>query len=156
MKKAIIAISILICTLAGLIIYEAMNINKIDDFNIKLMPTKECDLQLAKCSFEVPNLGEASFSINPKPIKMNTKLALKVETKFKDDVGIWIDFLGVEMDMGLNRNPLKQSGMIYTGEGFLPTCSQNQMHWKSTVLIKVNDLTYGYVFKFLTKKNDEE
>lgn len=155
MKKAIYIVSFLILGLASLIIYEAMNVTKVEDFNITMLPTKECDLHIEDCEVQVPNLGTAIIKLSPKPIHMNKSLKMQVETKFDDRVDIWIDFLGLEMEMGFNRTKLKFIENKYQSEGYLPTCSEKKMTWKTTLLIKTGDITYGYEYRFVTKLNEE-
>ena len=155
MKKAIYIVSFLILGLASLIVYEAMNITKVEDFNISMLPTNDCDLHVENCEVQVPDLGIAILKLSPKPIQMNKSLKMQVETKFDDQVDVWIDFLGLEMEMGFNRTKLKVIENIYQSEGYLPTCTEKRMTWKTTLLIKKGDVTYGYEYRFVTKLNDE-
>lgn len=156
MKKAIIVVSILILVLASMIVYEAMNVNRVEDFKITMIDSAPCNLHKEDCTVTVPKLGEAIFKLNPKPINMNKSLKMEVETKFDDDVDVWVDFLGIEMEMGFNRTKLKAIDQNYRAEGFLPTCTQKEMTWKTTLLIKKGEDTFGYEYKFITKQEDEE
>lgn len=155
MKKIISVLSLFIMILAGLIIYEALNVNKIEKFNIKVIDHPKCNLHLENCSVKVPKLGKVLFKLTPKPIVMNTTLSMIVEPEFESPVEVWVDFLGQQMDMGYNRTKLKRENNHYKANGFLPTCTFKQMTWLTTLLIKVNDITYGYKFNFITKKSDE-
>lgn len=155
MKKAIYIVSFLILALASLIIYEAMNVNKVENFNITMQQTTDCDLHVEECQVQVPELGTAILKLNPKPIHMNKSLRMEVETKFDDPVDVWIDFLGLEMEMGFNRTKLKKTEGRYQSEGYLPTCTEKTMTWKTTLLIKKGDVTYGYEYRFVTKLNEE-
>lgn len=155
MKKIIYIVSFLILALAGLIIYEAVNINSVEDFNIKVMPAQKCDLHSQNCKVSVPELGEAILSFAPRPIQMNKSLNMFVTTSFEDQVEVWIDFLGLEMEMGFNRTKLKYIDNKYSANGFLPTCSEKKMTWKTTLLIKKGDVTYGYEYRFVTELDEE-
>lgn len=155
MKKAIYIVSFLILALTSLIIYEAMNVNTVESFNITMRPTKACDMHTEDCIFKVPKLGKAIVKISPRPIQLNKSLKLEVKTDFSDDVEVWIDFLGLDMEMGFNRTKLKFKDNKYQADGYLPTCTEKKMRWKATVLIKKNDITYGYEYRFGTRLNEK-
>lgn len=156
MKKIIIILSILIFVITSLIVYEAMNINKIDDFKIISINEQSCNLQNDECELNVADLGKVNFKITPTPILMNEQISLIVTPEFGGLTEVWVDFLGLEMEMGYNRTKLKRIGDRYIAKGFLPTCTEKQMTWKATLLIKIKTDTYGYEFKFKTSRNDEK
>ena len=83
---------------------------------------------------------------------MNQKQELVV-TSEKRVIEGWVDFLGMEMDMGFNRPKLKpnQNGTM-EGIGVLPTCTQQQMTWQATIILKGLEKYYGAPFKFITVK----
>lgn len=155
MKKIIIVFSVIILALVSMIIYEAITIDQVEEFNIREVKQVDCDLNQKACTIEIPGIGGALFELSPRPIKMNQTLNMKLSSQMNRNIEAWVDFLGLEMEMGFNRTKLKEQNNIYTALGFLPTCTENQMNWKTTLLIKIDGLTYGYEFKFLTKKENE-
>lgn len=151
--KLIIFFVFLILIALGFIGYEAtQSYQSPKEMLVTELTTPECDLQKQDCEFEHPLFGNVKVSITPRPIKMNVKQRILIESEKEMSTEGWVDFLGLEMDMGFNRPkliPVSDKSMAATV--VLPTCTQTKMTWKSTVILK-SDKNYGAPFKFRTIK----
>lgn len=152
MKSLLVILPIFIIGLAVFVINEAMEVSKKEEFQIQFQEVLPCDLQKVDCPITIPNLGEAMVSITPRPIKMNEQL--KIKLSLQKDAQVMFDFMGLEMDMGYNRPILKLLDNGHEAQAFLPACTDKQMTWQLTVLVKNDEQTYGYVYKFLVVKDE--
>jgi hypothetical protein len=114
----------------------------------------QCDLHRTACSSQLPDGGTVTLSILPHPIPVMQPLTLTVGV---DGVGadrVTVDFVGVNMDMGLNRVPLTAEGKgRYTGTGILPVCVRDLMVWDARVLVALDDGLMEVPFRFETRRD---
>lgn len=112
-----------------------------------------CDLQKGACSAQVKGLGNLVFEILPREILMNKPFKMTLKVAKDIDAKVWVDFMGLNMNMGYNRPVMKKDGPNhYVTEATLPACTVDSMTWQATVLIRLKNKTYGIPFKFITEK----
>lgn len=94
-----------------------------------------------RCSMAVPQLGEAArISLElPDPVPLAKAFPITVHLANITAKRVRVDFAGVSMNMGLNRNELTAQGDAdlgrYQGQITLPVCITGAMDWQATVLV---------------------
>jgi len=112
-----------------------------------------CDLRAAPCISVFPNGNKVSFSIKPNTIPILQPLTLSVETKGFEVSSVRVDFIGLNMDMGINRSVLKAKNTThYEGEFIIPICVNSRMEWEARVRLKTDDGVLMAPFRFYTTK----
>ena len=120
---------------------------------------KTCDLQLKNCSLKLPNGGEVTLAIEPRPIPLVKKFNINVTTNNVKAEAISVDFKGTTMNMGPNNVKLKslQSDNLhfnkYAGQGMLPVCIRNSMEWQADVYVQTDEGIFVAPFIFVTHKH---
>jgi len=115
---------------------------------------KSCDLQQTACSLKLPGGGEVTLELQPRPIPLVKKIAIKVNTKAVKAEAVSVDFKGTTMNMGPNSVRLKASAPdLYSGEGMLPVCIRNSMEWQADVYIQTSNGVIIAPFIFVTRKH---
>ena len=100
----------------------------------------DCDLHSSTCTVTIPDRGEVSLSLRPRPVPVLEKLSINVQTRGLDVKGVTVDFKGVGMKMGVDRIELKHVGSnSYHGDGMLPVCIRNRMEWRANVMIHTGE-----------------
>jgi len=102
----------------------------------------ECLIRDTACYAEVDSVGQISLQIEPAnlPVMQSLMLTVKVPVKTVDAVSL--QFVGQDMDMGLQpvtltRNP-EVSG-LWQGEGAISLCTVNpDMSWLARVKVMVS------------------
>jgi archaellum component FlaF (FlaF/FlaG flagellin family) len=162
MVKAIFILSLMVIIGGTLYVFFNQNVSEAGDAVeaasdseiIRIDQDNEtCSLQKNACVVTIPQLGQITFEITPREIRMNTPLILRLTADSQKAAEVWVDFLGVDINMGYNRVALKKSeGNVYLGEATLPVCSTGSMTWQATILLKLNDQMFGVPFEFITEK----
>jgi len=112
-----------------------------------------CDLHQGACSSALPGGGRISLSIAPREIRPMTPLELEVRLEGVEASAVSIDFVGVSMDMGLNRAGLRQTAPgRFTGQGMLPVCVRRRMIWDGRVLAETPRGRLAAAFRFETRR----
>lgn len=115
---------------------------------------RSCDLQKGECSLKLPDGGEVSLSIEPRPIPLVQNFNIKVNIKDFDVEAVAVDFKGTTMNMGPNNVTLKSlQNNTYAGNGMLPVCIRNSMEWQADVYLQGKDGVIIAPFIFVTRKN---
>ena len=115
---------------------------------------KTCDLQKMDCRLVLPNGGDVTLSIEPRPIPLVKKFDIKVSINGMDVEAVAVDFKGTTMNMGPNNVTLKLLGdNHYSGQGMLPVCIRNSMEWQADVYLQGKDGIIIAPFVFFTHKN---
>ena len=154
MKKVIYLLVLSCLVLMVLVGIEAYKVTKgAPDWDIDLLSEHGCNLQKEKCSFLYKGKSFDIIVVD-KPILINKKHSIEIRGQFDGIDEVWIDFKGLEIDMGHNRVKLNREGMKYKGQIYLPSCSLNIMTWKAIVLMKSGDKRFGFRYKFQTVKNE--
>ncbi len=114
---------------------------------------ESCDLRQGACTSQLASGGQISFSINPHNIQILKPLALQVKTKGVTVTSASVDFVGIGMDMGFNRSKLtSEDQMNFKGDGMLPICSKNKMHWEARVQLQTDKGLVIVPFRFHTER----
>ena len=112
-----------------------------------------CDLRTAPCVSVFPNGNKVSFSINPKTIPILQPLTLSVETEGFEASSVRVDFIGLNMDMGINRSVLKAKNKThYEGEFIIPICVNSRMEWEARVKLLTKEGQLVVPYRFYTTK----
>lgn len=152
MKKVLIVVFLLI--LAGLIylvgkevFYITQNTRNIS-VNVENM---NCDFNSESCEFNYQNrVYKLSFDRSPLINNVTTKMTITGEIDKLPPM--WLDFKGVEVDMGFNRQKEKSRSDQIEFEFYLPSCSLKTMTWKATLFYQAEDNYQGYRYEFQTVK----
>jgi len=148
----LIASTLLLVSLAGVAWYKNQQ-----DIPLEITSQSEvdktCNLNSQECSSAIENIGDITFSINPRPIPLVSNLDLTVRTDLKNIQQVKIDFKGIDMDMGPNLVTLKKNkNGDFFGIGMLPVCIRRSMNWQAFVYIKTNSGLYMAPYIFETHK----
>lgn len=113
----------------------------------------DCDLKAGKCETRLDNHRSVSFSITPSSIPLMQPLQMEVRTNGLVADKVEVDFAGVDMNMGFNRNSLSlvEPG-YYRGEATLPVCIRNRMEWEAQVMLYTGSGLISVPFRFETTK----
>lgn len=105
--------------------------------DVTLAPAAGCDLHRDACHADVPGGGRIELSIAPRPIPVVKPMTVTATVSGIAADKVEIDFAGVTMNMGLNRQALAAAGGgRYTGEATLPVCVSGRMGWRATLMVE--------------------
>ena len=120
----------------------------------RIDPDKSCDLQKKACTLTMPNGGQVTLEIEPRPIPLVQNLKIKVNTNDIDAEAVSVDFKGTTMNMGPNNVKLEsQQPGLYDGQGMLPVCIRNSMEWQADVYVQTDEGIFVAPFIFVTRKH---
>lgn len=112
-------------------------------------PLAGCDLNAQACAAELPGGGRIALSITPRPIPVVKPLRINANLSGIAADKLEIDFAGVSMDMGYQRQLLVADGHGgFSGEAMLPVCVTGRMTWQATLLIGSGDRRIAVPFRF--------
>ena len=121
------------------------------DFTYPFDPS--CDLRSAPCELDLKDGGKVRFSISPNTIPLLKPLDLEVVVSGLDVNRVEVDFAGVDMNMGFNRNKLSHaSAGRFTGQATLPVCVRSRMDWEAKVMLYTDELVINAPYRFETIK----
>ena len=107
------------------------------DARITAPVNTRCDLHQGPCRTALPRGGEVILSILPRDIPVMQPLDIRVQIRGLEASSARVEFVGVNMDMGLTRAPLSaQGGAKFTGSGMLPVCTRSRMVWDARVMVE--------------------
>jgi hypothetical protein len=119
--------------------------------DVTVNPENGCDLQRQSCLARLPNGGSVVLSLMPQPVPLARPF--KVEAQISDSAAeaMEIDFSGIDMNMGYNRNVLVDQGKgRFLAEATLPVCVTGRMNWLATLVITTKGQRIAVPFKFVT------
>lgn len=117
--------------------------------DVTVTPGADCDLQKAGCEVGLPDGGRLRFDLAPKPIPATESLLVSVELAGLDAEKVAIDFAGVSMNMGVNRQGLERMAPgSFAGRTTLPVCVSGRMAWQATVLVESGRKRIAVPFQF--------
>ena len=117
--------------------------------DVFLQPDPGCDLQRASCTAALPDGGRLGFALTPRPIPVTRPLDVAVEIEGLRADKVAVDFAGVDMSMGYNRQTLQAAGAgKFAGQATLPVCVTGRMLWQATVLVNVGSQRIAVPFRF--------
>jgi len=112
-----------------------------------------CDLRKGACTSDLPTGGKVRFSITPQTIPILHPLQLNVETQGIVVSNVWVDLIGIGMDMGYNRPQLSALDQThFLGKAILPVCVRSKMQWEARVLLQTEKDLIMVPFRFMTFK----
>ncbi|QOR40542.1 hypothetical protein HNO52_19960 [Billgrantia diversa] len=119
------------------------------------LATLPCDLHRGACS---ASLGEGrTLTLNvdvPGDIHALELLPLAVRVDGVEVQSASVDFIGRDMDMGLNRFPLsEQDEGRFEGVGQVPICTESVMPWQAQVVVQTPDGRLGSRFDFTVERS---
>ena len=114
-----------------------------------IAPLAGCDLNAQTCAAELPGGGRIALSITPRPIPVVKPLQVRAHLSGIAVDKLEIDFAGVSMDMGYQRQQLVADGHgSFSGEAMLPVCVTGRMTWQATLLIDSGRQRFAVPFRF--------
>lgn len=117
--------------------------------DLTLAPVAGCDLHRESCHAEVPGGGRIELSIAPRPIPVIRPMRVSASISGLTADKVDIDFAGVTMNMGLNRQTLTADGNgRYSGEATLPVCITGRMAWQATLMVETDRQRIAVPFQF--------
>lgn len=117
--------------------------------DVFLAPDPACDLNRAPCTAVLPEGGRLSFALTPRPIPVAQPLDMAVDIEGPGADRVAVDFAGVDMNMGFNRQTLQATGAgKFTGQTTLPVCVTGRMLWQATVLVDIGRTRIAVPFRF--------
>lgn len=124
--------------------------------DVSVTPEPACDLHRTACGASLPGGGRLQLAITPRPIPMVKPLRVEVRLEGVDASHVEIDFAGVDMNMGLNRQVLsKQADGSFAGEATLPVCVTGWMDWQATVIAETAGQRVAVPFRFASAPRGE-
>jgi hypothetical protein len=116
---------------------------------VRLAHTESCDLRAGPCELGLINGGRVFLSVTPREIPPMAPLALEVTVAGSSAEAAWVDFVGVDMDMGFNRTVLSPAGGgRFTGQGMIPVCVRDRMWWEAQVVLDDDGRWFSAPFRF--------
>lgn len=95
-----------------------------------------CDLNRSACAADLPAGGRVELDITPRPLPLVKPLQVVVSVTGVVADQVDIDFAGLSMAMGYNRQTLSADGQgRYRGQTMLPVCVSGRMVWQATLII---------------------
>jgi hypothetical protein len=117
----------------------------------RLSPDAGCDVAAEPCSLALPGGDQLRLSLSPRPPLLMKPMAVEVVLEGQAS-RIWIDLVGLNMDMGPNRQELVRSGPgLWQGEVIIPICSAAEMQWEARVMVVRDGRTIVAPFPFTTR-----
>lgn len=117
--------------------------------DIGAVPDPGCDLQRGPCGAELPQGGRLRFAMRPYPVPQVEPMQLEVEIERGDVDKVVVDFTGVNMNMGFNRQELGKLGAgHFSGQAVLPVCVTGRMSWLATVIVERGRTRIAIPFRF--------
>lgn len=117
--------------------------------DVFLQPDPGCDLQRAPCTAALPGGGRLRLALTPRPIPVTKPLGVVVEIDGLSAAKVAVDFAGVDMGMGYNRQTLQAAGAgRFAGQATLPVCVTGRMLWQATVLVEAGNQRIAVPFRF--------
>lgn len=117
--------------------------------DVFIQPDPGCDLHRAPCAASLPEGGRLTFALTPRPIPVATPLDVEAVLEGLGAERVKVDFAGVEMSMGYNRQTLRATGGgRFVGQATLPVCVTGRMLWQATVLVETGSQRIGVPFRF--------
>lgn len=115
----------------------------------RLEPDPACDLRTGACSRALPDGGELMFTVEPRGVPPMTPLAMEASLARTTLAAKWVDFVGVDMEMGFNRSALSGAGSgRFTGKGLIPVCVRERMLWEARVVLSDGNTWISVPFRF--------
>lgn len=108
-----------------------------------------CDLHSGPCAAAFDATRFIRLQIEPKTLPASEPLRVLVDTAGFPVATATIEFSGVDMQMGLVRHDLIDSGVgSFSGDAILPVCVRRRMTWRAIVTTRGADGLHRATFDF--------
>lgn len=115
-------------------------------------PSTPCDLTQSACHADLGMRAELWLTLGEEPVPLDP-LDIDVRVQGIEAERVVVDFIGRNMNMGINRFVLSDQGNgHFKGQGQLGVCSVDEMPWRAQVLIETADGRRGSWFDFEVKR----
>lgn len=120
--------------------------------DLRLPPDPQCDLASQACSLSLPGGDRLTLNMLPHPPVLMQPMAVEVVLTGPADA-VWIDMIGLNMDMGPNRSELSPADEgLWKGQVILPVCSSAEMQWEARVTVLREGRRIAAPFPFTTRR----
>ncbi|MFI8748387.1 hypothetical protein ACIGG6_00060 [Vreelandella lionensis] len=135
--------------------YVFANWLRADSDIVWFSPSGECNLHMTPCSTTLGDRGRLTLAIDADGrIEALEVLPLDVEVEGITPSQVTVDFVGRDMDMGLNRFALTTTAPgHFHGQGQVGVCTQEVMPWRARVILETPDGKLGSWFDFDVKRS---
>ena len=118
---------------------------------VRLPPDPSCDIASGPCVLRLPGGDVLRLRLTPSPPPLMKPIAVEVTISGPAE-RVWLDLVGMNMDMGPNRRELTRSpGGQWQGEVIIPVCSSAEMRWEARVMVVRDGRTTAAPFPFVTR-----
>ena len=123
----------------------------------RLPVVADCVLSASECRAALPGGGEVRLEITPRPIRLMQPLQVTARVAGQQPVALWVDIVGINMEMGLNRAQLLPSQAangygVWAGDLLLPLCAERRMQWEARLMLEDADGRWELPFRFETAR----
>ena len=124
------------------------------DHVLALVPDLSCNLRAGPCRLPLPDGGGVELDILPRSLAPMAPLQLEVRVSGALLEARWIEFAGINMDMGFNRASLtRRAPGQFTGSGMIPVCVSDRMIWEARVMLSGDGGWISAPFRFDVVRN---
>lgn len=117
--------------------------------DLTLTPAADCDLNRSACQVSMPDGGRIELAITPRPVAVVKPFRVTAIMSGLTAHQVEIDFSGVTMNMGYNRQPLlAEAPGRFGGEATIPVCVTGRMQWLATLMIETDSQRIAVPFRF--------
>lgn len=117
--------------------------------DLTLAPDAACDLNRSACQASLSDGGRIELAIAPRPVSVVKPFRVTVTLSGLVARRVEIDFSGVTMNMGYNRQVLvTEAPDRYAGEATIPVCVTGRMQWLATLMIETDRQRIAVPFRF--------
>lgn len=103
------------------------------------------------CTLRLPDGAAVRLGLTPLPPRVMAPMTIDVAVDGEAQA-MWVDFVGINMDMGFNRSELSaQGGGLWQGEVVLPICTADEMQWEARVSLQREGQRIEAPFRFTTR-----
>lgn len=118
---------------------------------LRLPPDPGCDVAAKPCRLPLPEGGFVSLALSPSPPQLMKPMTVTVSLDANAD-RVWLDLVGLNMDMGPNRGELRRAANgLWQGAMIIPICGSARMDWEARVMVVTEGRTLEAPFTFVTR-----
>jgi hypothetical protein len=119
--------------------------------DVRLPADPACSVGDGPCTLRLPDGTALRLGLTPLPPRVMAPMTIDVAVDGQVQA-MWVDFVGINMDMGLNRSELSARGAgLWHGEVVLPICSAAEMQWEARVSLQREGQRIEAPFRFTTR-----
>lgn len=119
--------------------------------DVRLSADPACSVGDGPCTLRLPDGAAVRLGLTPLPPRVMAPMTIDVAVDGEAQA-MWVDFVGINMDMGFNRSELSaQGGGLWQGEVVLPICTADEMQWEARVSLQREGQRIEAPFRFTTR-----